>query len=183
MCFENRSLGVEGAWSPFAVDVGTPPQTLQLLVSTQQSATWAVSSKGCGDADDASNCMDARGGLFDSEKSSSWFRKDIYQLNAAINLGYGTNEQNGTYGFDTMSLPSTSGSSSKKLDHQVIAGIATHKFYLGSIGLAPQTVNFSNSGDSSPSFISSLKEQNLIPSLSYGYNAGAYYSKKAAILS
>lgn len=175
-----KFLGDDGAWSTFAVDVGTPPQTLQLLASTSQSATWAVSLNGCEGKDDATNCTDARGGLFDSSKSSTWFRKDIYQLNEAMNLGYRGNEYNGTYGFDTMALSGPSGSPRISLDHQVIAGLAVSKgFYLGSIGLAPQTVNFSNSGDSSPSFISSLKEQNLIPSLSYGYTAGAFYKNQA----
>ena len=140
-----------------------------------------MAPKGCGDEDDAANCTEARGGLFDTGKSSSWFRKDIYQLNEGINLGFGGNEQNGTYGFDTIGIQGPSGSPSPSLDQQVIAGITTHKFYLGSIGLTPQTVNFSNSRDSSPSLISSLKEHQMIPSLSYGYTAGASYSKSKGV--
>lgn len=124
------------------------------------------------------NCTDARGGLFDSSKSSSWFRKDIFRLNEADNLGFGGNEQNGTYGFDVVSIEGPSGSPSISLDRQVVAGITTHKFYLGSIALAPQAVNFSQASDSSPSLISTLKEHRMIPSLSYGYTAGAYYSKR-----
>ena len=169
-----RSIGVDGSWSTFPIGVGTPPQTVQLLVSTSQPASWAVSPRGCGGSDDTDNCTQARGGAFDPSKSSTWFRKDIYQLNAAINLGYGGDQQNGTYGFDKFAFTSPGGQQ-VSIDHQVVANIATDKFYLGTIGLAPQVVNFSNSGDNSPSLITSLKDQNLIPSLSYGYTAGAYY--------
>ena len=159
------------------MNIGTPPQTVQLLVSTQQPATWAISSKGCSEGDDNVNdCVDARGGLFDPGNSASWFRKDIYQLDEAVKLGYQGNEQNGTYGFDKIAF-SSGGGPQISVDHQVVAAIATNKFYLGSIGLAPQVVNFSDSSDNSPSFISSLKNQTLIPSLSYGYTAGAYYSE------
>ncbi|KAG8531122.1 uncharacterized protein KY384_004479 [Bacidia gigantensis] len=170
-------LGNDGPWAAFAVDVGTPPQTLQFVPSTQQPSSWAISTNGCTD-DDVANCTEARGGLYDSEKSSSWFRKDLYQLNEAANLGYGGNENNGTYGFDTVVLKGAAGDN-VTMDHQVIAATGTHDFYLGVLGLNPQTVNFTNSDDSSSSLLSSLKEKDMIPSLSWGYTAGAPYQKEA----
>lgn len=82
---------------------------------------------------------------------------------------------NGDYGHDTLAL-GYNGSGGLSLDQQVIAGIATKDFYLGSLGLAPWPVNFSLT-DSSPSYLSSLKNQSKIPSLSFGYSAGASYRK------
>ena len=168
------SLGNDGFWSTFPTKIGTPPQELQLLVSTQQSASWAIASSGCRPSDPP-NCADARGGLFDASKSTSWFRKDIYRLNEAVNLGYGSNLNNGTYGFDALGLVGAPGVADVTLDRQVVAGISTNSFYLGSLGLAPQPVNFSNTGETSPSLLSSLKNKGDIPSLSFGYTAGAAY--------
>ncbi|KAL9127673.1 MAG: hypothetical protein Q9217_003500 [Psora testacea] len=167
-------LGNDGAWSTLSINVGNPPQALQVLASTQQPATWAVAPAGC-QSSDASNCTEARGGAFDATKSSTWFKKEVYQLNEAVNLGYGGDAVNGTYGFDTLELRGTSGATNVSVEHQVVAGITTNKFYLGSLGLAPQVINFSSPADSSPSFLGSLKDKGMIPSLSFGYTAGASY--------
>jgi hypothetical protein len=67
------------------------------------------------------------------------------------------------------------------LDNQIIAGIATNDYWLGYIGLSPISFNFSSQDDATsmrdpqPSFLSNLKNQSLIPSLSWGYTAGASY--------
>ena len=125
---------------------------------------------------DPSNCSDTRGGLFDYSKSSTWDQKDIFALGAEANLGsaYTSNSDNGAYGFDTLNLENL-GNGGVKLDEQVVAGIATKDFYLGNLGLAARSITWSDHNSSSPSLIYSLKEQNLIPSLSYGYTAGASY--------
>ena len=60
------------------------------------------------------------------------------------------------------------------MDQQVIAAIDTKDFYLGSLGLTPRPVNFTWD-DPTQSFLSTLKNQSIIPSLSFGYNAGAQY--------
>jgi hypothetical protein len=67
------------------------------------------------------------------------------------------------------------------LDNQIIAGIATNNYWLGFLGLSPIPFNFSSQDDATsmrdpqPSFLSNLKNQSLIPSLSWGYTAGASY--------
>jgi len=73
------------------------------------------------------------------------------------------------------------GSGLPTLDHQIIAGIGTDNYWLGSLGLSPIPFNFSSIGDSitmedpQPSLLSELKNQSSIPSLSWGYTAGASY--------
>ena len=152
-----------------------------MVASTEQSVTWAISPDACGSGT-ASNCSEVRGGLFDPSQSSSWFRKDVYKLNEAGNLGYDDNNNNGTFGFDTLILTGKSGVANISLDHQVIASTATSSFALGSLGLSPALVNFSNSDDSAPAYLSALKTKGEIPSLSWGYTAGAYYRKSLKCL-
>ncbi|KAM0153811.1 hypothetical protein ACHAQE_007472 [Botrytis cinerea] len=81
---------------------------------------------------------------------------------------------NGDYGNDTILLGSP-GSGSPSLSSQVLATIATHDFWLGLFGLNPAPTNFSSKTEPAPSYMSNLKSQGHIPSLSYGYTAGAYY--------
>lgn len=135
-----------------------------------------MAPKGCPPSG-ASNCTTARGGLYDSSKSSSWTINKLYQLGVETNLGYGDNSVNGTYGWDVLALPGPSGSVTPSLQHQVVAAITTDAFYIGSLGIASAPVTFDGSDNTTPSFLSSLKTQGVIPSLSYGYTAGASYSK------
>ena len=173
-----RSLGVDGAWSTFLITAGTPPQQLQVVASTEVASTWVVAPEGCG-PNNAANCTQARGGEYDNTKSSTWNVKDMFQLGAESNLGYTGNAVNGSYGYDTVGLPGKPGAANISVNHQVIAGITTEAFYIGSLGLSNQPINFTDSTDSSPSLLTSLKNQNLIPSLSYGYTAGASYRKQS----
>lgn len=53
---------------------------------------------------------------------------------------------------------------------------------LGVLGLGPKPTNFSDFNDPQPSFMHSLRNQSLIPSLSCGYYAGASYDKTPASL-
>lgn len=47
----------------------------------------------------------------------------------------------------------------------------------GMFGLGPKPTNFSDFNDPQPSFLWSLRNQSLIPSLSFSYSAGAFYQK------
>jgi hypothetical protein len=58
---------------------------------------------------------------------------------------------------------------------KVVGGIATTDFFMGMFGLKPASSNFSTFNDPVPSYMSSLKTQNKIPSLTYGYTAGNQY--------
>lgn len=69
------------------------------------------------------------------------------------------------------------GHGGSSLSHQVIFAYATNDFFLGSIGLHPESINISSYNDQIPSVVGSLRDENLIPSTSWGYLAGAsYYS-------
>lgn len=169
--------GDDGPWSSFLISVGNPPQQLQVLVSTEVSSTWVIAPQACGSAYPA-NCTGARGGAYDSTKSSTWNVNALYSLGEETNLGdpYNDNTQIGNFGYDTIGVPGQSGAANVSLDNQVIAAIETNTYYLGNLGLSAQNITFNpDSSDTSPSFLGSLKNENLIPSLSFGYTAGASY--------
>ena len=139
-----------------------------------------VLTQGCV-VQDPSNCSDNRGGTFDTSASSTWQDKVVRTLDAESNLGYIHNSDNGDYGFDTLAFGSSI-AGGVSLKNQVVAGIATKDFYLGNLGLSSQAINFTDSNDPQPAPISVLKAQNLIPSLAYGYTAGASYRNATASL-
>jgi hypothetical protein len=141
-----------------------------VIISTASDATWVVLSQGC-PSQYGSNCASNRGGLFGSANSTSWIDIGLFELDLELNLGY---SGNGLYGYDTVTLgyPNSGGPQLKK---QIVAGMAVMDFWLGSFGLDPAPNNFTNLNDPQPSFISSLVNQSLIPSTSWGYTAGAAY--------
>ena len=148
-----------------------------MLVSTQVSSTWVVEPDGCGSANPA-NCTAARGGAYNSTESSTWNVNALYTLGAETNLGNPYSDPIGDFGYDTLGVPGQSGVTNVSLARQVIATIKTKTYYLGSLGLSSQNITFSqDSGDKSASFLASLRNENLIPSLSFGYTAGASYRK------
>ena len=135
--------------------------------------TWVVLDAGCISTDPKS-CPDDRGKTYNFSQSTTWKKQDFYELGVELNLGYNITNA-GEYGFETLGL-GYQGSGGPSLENQVIAGIATKEFYLGSLGLNPRPINFT-SEDNKPSLLSNLKTQKIIPSLSYGYSAGARYRK------
>ena len=82
-------------------------------------------------------------------------------------------------GVDVVGLGSDA-SAGLNLSSSLIAGVSTETIYLGILGLKPQSttdINTSTAYASPETLVEQLKDQNLIPSLSYGYTAGAIYSK------
>jgi len=126
---------------------------------------------------DTSNCPQLRGALVNVNSSSTWRDQGIWALGLEINLpDYVGNYDNGDYGLDTMGV-GLPGSSEPFLDHAVVAAIATKDYYLGYLGVTSHPINFTQFDDPHPSFLSTLKTRGQIPSLSYGYTAGAQYRK------
>lgn len=148
-----------------------------MLASTAVPETWVVSTGGC-IATDPADCPDSRGVVFSPNASSTWDNVGNFALDVEKNLrNYSSNWDNGNYGFDTLSLGYL-GSGGPTVETSVIAGLNTKDFYLGSIGLSSQPLNFTTTDNPAPSLLGNLKTRNQIPSLSYGYSAGAPYRKQ-----
>jgi hypothetical protein len=85
----------------------------------------------------------------------------------------------GRYGKDVVALNGGNGSANGvSLANQLVAGIAAKDYLLGIFGLGIRPTSFSSSSTPVPSFMQTLKSNKLIPSLSYGYTAGAKYEEK-----
>lgn len=172
--------GNDGPWSTFALGFGTPPQFVRVLVSTTCPQPWAIDPLGC-TATDPPNCSYRRGNHFYKNSSSTWQEKGLYELDEELNLGF---TGNGNFGLDSITL-GYPGSSSVTVSHQLLATVAAQDFYVATWGIAPRATNLTRPGqnpgtfaadDAYPSLLSTLKKENKIPSISYGYTAGARYS-------
>ena len=147
-----------------------------MFVSTSVWQTLVVLKDGCGPGT-APNCPALRGGQFFIEKSSSWqnntavLNQDIYPLKVNTQLGYNGRAK---LGFDDLSL---AGSADIVLKNQTVGGFIVTDTYLGLLGLDPRSSNFTGQPPI-PSYLQSLWDQSLIPSLSWGYTAGNQYRKR-----
>jgi len=169
--------GPDGPWSSFLLRVGTPAQDVRVLVSSASQAIWVVTPQGCGKRDPTS-CSDDRGGLFNSNKSSTWAQNGMYEIWNEQNLGM---SEKGLWGNETVGL-AVQGSGGPTLQNQVVAGIVTDNFYLGMFGVNPKPTNHTTfASGPQDSYMTGLKKQNLIPSTSFGYTAGAPYRLKKVL--
>ncbi|THX53486.1 acid protease [Aureobasidium pullulans] len=171
--------GNDGSWSSFMVRVGTPPQDFRVFPSTFGQETLIPVPEGCTE-DDPANCGSLRGVMpfqgdvstgFQTNASTTWSDIGIYTTDLETQIGINAN---GMYGFDTVGLQ-VENSGGIEQTHQVVAGIADKSFMYGIMGLGPRPSNFSVLSDPQPSFLTSLRNNNTIPSKSYAYTAGASY--------
>ena len=144
--------------------------SLRALVSTLVPETWVVSEAGCGPGS-VSNCVDSRGGTFSSKASSLWHSFGNWSLGEEENIDVDQKE-GGEVGWDTLGIQAQ-GVGPLTLDNQTVLALIRKDFWLGNLGLAIRAPAYDNG--THPSFLSALRTKNLIPSLSYGYTAGAYY--------
>lgn len=137
--------------------------------------TWVVHPQGCPAYITATqvdnNCEDARGGIFASNASSSWKSVGLYGFNIETNLGI---DGNAYFGYDSVGLGGP-GEGGPTLLNTTIGNFATTNYWIGVFGLNPKPTNFSSQLNGATSYMTQLKQQGLIPSVSFGYNAGAKY--------
>jgi hypothetical protein len=113
---------------------------------------------------------------FELNQSSTWIDQGLYALDLESALRY---NGSGKYGKDVVALNGGNGSANGvSLANQLVAGIAAKDYLLGIFGLGIRPTSFSSSSPAVPSFMQTLKSLNLIPSMSYGYTAGAVYRNK-----
>nr|POE56405.1 hypothetical protein CFP56_50949 [Quercus suber] len=163
--------GIDGSWSTITLRIGTPEQFVRTIVSFASYQTWVVLPEGCEFASDTAGCASSRGGVFVSNDSSSWDDIGLYVLGLEEQLGYVGNAR---YGYDTVGLGGE-GEGGPTLLNTTVGRLATLDFYLGVFGVNPKQTNFSGYDDGSPSYMSKLKDQKQIATLSAGYTAGARY--------
>ncbi|SMR41706.1 unnamed protein product [Zymoseptoria tritici ST99CH_1E4] len=171
--------GIDGAWSTFTLRVGNPAQNVRTLVSTAGYQTWVVLPQGCQAAASQTACAESRGWTFDSNASTSFDRIGIYDLWIERNLGY---TGNAIYGYDAVGLGGQ-GEGGPTLKNTTVGTFAVEDFYLGMFGVNSKATNFTDFNTQSPSYMALLKEEKLIPSVSFGYTAGAQYRSTGVLAS
>ena len=131
---------------------------------------------GCGDLRGVNDFNGLPSLGFQTNASSSWNTIGIYNL-AAEDAIFDADGDTGLYGSDVITIPSNVAGDTAQLESQVIAGVATANVWLGVIGLGARAANFSVQAETLSSLIGDMKDQNITSSLSFGYTAGAAYSK------
>ncbi|KAF1972755.1 acid protease [Bimuria novae-zelandiae CBS 107.79] len=182
--------GIDGKWNTFSLRIGSPYQVVRVFVSTASQQTWAIAKRACmiSETDEATNsttekedsdCYNSRGWTFNASESTTWDNNGFYQLWIEQNLEL---SGNGQYGWDTVGL-GLPGEMGPTLHNTTVGTVISSDFWLGHFGVNPKPTNFTNFTDPSPAYMSLLFEQNLIPSVSFGYTAGAqYHGDGAAVL-
>jgi len=163
--------GIDGQWSSFTLRVGTPQQFIRTFLSFAVYQTWGVLPQGCQAAANEQQCADARGWIYDQNASSTREPIGLYDLYVENKMGVGGNAE---YVYDVVGLGGE-GEGGPTLANTTIGGFAVEDFYLGIFGINPKPTNFTNFNEPSPSYMSQLKVQGQIPSVSFGYTAGAHY--------
>jgi hypothetical protein len=170
--------GNDGNWSTFIVRVGTPEQMFNVLPASATGEILVPIAE-CNE-DDSPACSNPDGGVlpgrsgarFKQSLSSTWKQIGLFALGLESELNY---TGNGMYGLDNVGL-AVQNSEGPVLSDQVVGAISSKDFNLGLLGLSPRPSNFSDFKFPQRSFLTSLKDAGKIPSLSYGYTAGAWYS-------
>jgi len=159
------------------VRVGTPPQPFQVLPSISGQAIYVPLDEDC--APERMNITDCGGKrgveVFESRqslgyqknKSSTWEEVGVYRMGLGANLGLTGIAH---YGYDTISLGLSDNAT--HVEKSVIAAYATPDLWVGQIGLSSSMI-FMNEENQSPSLLQMLKTNGMIPSLSFGYQAGS----------
>ncbi|OCK83492.1 acid protease [Lepidopterella palustris CBS 459.81] len=165
--------GIDGQWSTFTLRIGTPQQFVRTLISTASQQTWVVLAEACGSDNGThnQNCIDTRGWVFNVSQSSSWHDIGYYLLWTERNMGY---DGTGEFGYDTVGLGGL-GNEGPTLKNTTVGAYLTTDFYVGMFGVNPKSTNFTTFNDPSPSYMTYLWENKMLPSLSFGYTAGAQY--------
>jgi hypothetical protein len=173
--------GHDGNWSSFIVRVGSPEQNFRVLPAPAAGAVLIPHVDGCQpSAGVPSNCTTLRGVFdtnnltgFQSNFSKTWEPLGVFNTGVESRLDYSAIA---AYGLDNVGLM-IQNSGGPTLQDQVVGGLKQMPLFVGFFGMSPKPTNFSDFDNPQRSYITALKEERHIPSLSYGYTAGAYYRK------
>lgn len=170
-----RSVGHDGPWSTFNIRIGNPPQALKMIASTSSVETTVIDASGCS-SHDPKDCIAERGQVFNATTSRTWedwTNGTQYALDDNRGLPY---HVDGNYGTDTLNfLGRAHGMDPEgvQVPRHVIARVTSKQHPLGALGLNPRKLSAEKIREGYTSNLRDMKERGLIPSLGYGYTAGA----------
>lgn len=139
---------------------------MNLLASSSSSQLLLQAANGCPAT--IPDCAGDRGGLYNSTNSESWQGTGSGNVSLELNLGISVEA---IYGTETVGIGSIS------LDTQTVSQINDIRYWIGTVGLHPWDEDSAANNTNKQDLISKLKEKGDIPSLTFGYTAGAQYRK------
>lgn len=180
---ERDSDGIDGMWSTFGIQLGTPAQRHRVFFASDENTIWAVHPWAClltnPEVTNTGACNISRGFVYNSTLSNSSADLGGYSLgyNEAANLS-STAESSEVYK-DVATLGWTN-PAAPTLQNQIVWAFDANFPWLGILGLNNGTVvlDIGNNDTQTtiwPSVMASLKQQNLMPSYSWAYTAGVCY--------
>lgn len=191
-----RFDGIDGNWSTFKLQVGSPPQEFRVQVSTVGQTSWLpgyVPDNYCpwlnASYPDPNNCQSLRGvdstdaGTntgYNSSLSSSFQETGTYNLSLSSDLDfpqyYGSNYSAPVvYGTDDFTLSSNAGGELTQAATPFSSVPDNVELFMGSIGLGFGKIDLGQ-GATKSSLMEMLSNTSDIPSRSWGYTAGAAYN-------
>jgi hypothetical protein len=108
---------------------------------------------------------------FQKNQSTTWSEIGIYRMGLGANLGL---TGNAYYGYDNFGLGGSPSSNTTELAKLAVAAYATPDFWVGQLGLNMFPIIVGET-ERPHSLLARLKDEGKIPSLSFGYQAGAPY--------
>jgi hypothetical protein len=165
----------------FLISVGTPPQNFTVLPATSSPQIYVPVADDC-QRINRTDCGESRGVMvfgsrpslgFQVNASSTWELIGLYEIGVNRDLGY---TGNGISGYDTIGLGKNSVTDAVFLRKQALTAYASPKLWVGHLGLGIKEMTF-RQNERVNSTLLSLKNDGVIPSLSFGYTAGAPYRR------
>lgn len=162
--------------------MGTPPQQFHVLPNFGGQTIYVPRDEDCKRLVNLSDCGTQRGvEIFSSayspgfqpNASSTWKVLGDYDL--ALGGVYGLNGF-AKWGNDSAGAGMIRSTDLPKLENVAVVAYVAPDFWIGQLGLSPSTIDM-NAGNQPHSFLRRMKDEGHIPSLSFGYQAGAPYRK------
>jgi hypothetical protein len=198
----NEFQGNDGKWSTFIVNAGSPPQQFYALISTSGLGAWLVDDTACNVAQDSTvsqhpDCQTLRG----SQHNTGWSKGNsstyqqlgdyVLELNndiplatafgsSPVSVNYTGAEYNNSasLGRDRVGLLSNDQNGSPiTANGSLVYGMVDQSFWISTLGIGNGNQQLEQNPAEFPSFLNLLANGSVIPSKSWGYTAGAYYSK------
>lgn len=177
--------GNDGQWSTFLINTGDADgkgggQNFKVLVSTSSAVVLVPGISEWCDED----CAQKRGvqlfkgghPLGQETGSGSWQNAGIYDIPLPNGWLNETNKPAATWALDNVGLGASS-ERSPILEKRYVVGSKSKDFFMGYFGLAAGPIAPGAGKDSINPFLTEFANLDSIPSISYGYTAGAKYSK------